>query len=129
MKKVLLLLIALVLAIMMCGYVEDGRWMPGFICLGIITAMTVTLYIFDKGDTEMSVNINVFLKQFEKNYEFLYNAKNYVAGYDEAVEFGDEFIKQHPDFVKEFCKYRGDLLTSDREVASFAFTLDDLGLI
>ena len=124
-----MLLISFIVVLMGCGYVEEGKWIQGFICIGITASITIAIYILDKGDEEMSVNIDDFLKQFEKNYDFLYNAKGYVAGYDEAVEFGDKFMKRHPYFVKGFCKYRGDLLTSDREVASFAFTLDDFGLI
>lgn len=64
------------------------------------------------------------MEQFKKEYDFLYeNAGAYVAGYDEALEFGDDFIKKHPEFVAEFVKFRGDYLTSDREVAAFAFAL------
>ena len=47
-----------------------------------------------------------------------------VAGYYEALEEGDRFIAEHGDFVGEFAKYRGDLITSDREVVAFMFALD-----
>lgn len=128
-KTLLMLLISLIIVLMGCGYIEDGKWIQGFICIGIMASIAIAMRTLDKGDEEMRVNIDDFLKQFEKNYDFLYNAKGYVVGYDEALEFGDKFIKQHPEFVSEFCKYRGDLLSSDREVASFAFTLDDMDLI
>ena len=71
----------------------------------------------------MNINIAEFLHRFNAEYEFLYNAKGYVAGYDEALQYGDEFIKAHPEFVAEFNRYRGDILSSDREIASFAFAL------
>lgn len=76
---------------------------------------------------KFNLDIKKFLERFNANYEFLYNAKDRVAGYDEAVDYGDMFIGEHGDFVREFVLYRGDLLTSDREVAAFAFALDDMG--
>ena len=77
----------------------------------------------------ININIKEFLEKFEANYDFLYNANTYVAGYDEAVIYGDEFIRKHPEFVGEFCRYRGDILSSDREIAAFAFTLSDMSTI
>lgn len=59
-------------------------------------------------------------------YNELYEASDNVAGFKEAVSFFDEFAKQQSEFVGEFVKYRGDLITSDREAASFAFALSDL---
>jgi len=74
----------------------------------------------------MKINIHAFLKQFEKEYEFLYENMDRVAGYDEAVAAFDEFIRRWPNgnFVAEFCRYRGDMLTSDREAAAFMFALE-----
>lgn len=80
-----------------------------------------------KGECEMkttNINIHEFTKAYYKEYEYLYNASGYVAGYDEAVAFGDAFIAAHPDFVNEFNLYRHDVLSSDREVAAFAFALE-----
>lgn len=80
---------------------------------------------------EIKVNIHKFLEQFNNEYSFLYDSYDNVAGYREALEFGDNFIKQekNKDFVREFCMFRGDFLTSDREVAAFAFTLEVFELI
>ncbi len=75
------------------------------------------------------ININAFLKQFNKEYDFLYNARGDVAGYDEAVDFFDEFLKNHSDFVGEFAMLRGDMITSDREAAAFSFALVAMGAI
>lgn len=77
----------------------------------------------------IEVNIDDFLRRFKKNYEFLYNAKGYVAGYDEALEYGNRFIEKYPATVREFNLYREDILSSDREVVAFAFTLEDMGII
>ena len=76
---------------------------------------------------EFNIPIEEFAERFGENYEMIYNAQangTYVAGYDEAVEAGDAFIKAHPDFVREFAEYRGDVLSSDREVAAFMVTLE-----
>ena len=71
----------------------------------------------------MTINIREFYKRFQKEYDFLYEHDDRVAGYHEALSFGDDFIKAHPDFVNEFNAYRQDFLSSDREVAAFAFAL------
>lgn len=73
---------------------------------------------------EFNINIHKFLEQFNKEYDFLYDNYDNVAGYDEAVTAGDEFIKKNPKFVREFVEYRGDFISSDREVAAFMFALE-----
>lgn len=72
----------------------------------------------------ININIEKFASRFSQEYSFLYANRDRVAGFREAVEAGDRFIRNHPEFVAEFCNYRGDLISSDREVAAFAFTLD-----
>lgn len=64
-----------------------------------------------------------FLRKFSDVYEFLYNHHDEVVGFAEAMEFGDWFIKNHPTFTRNFTDYRGDILTSDREVAAYGFVL------
>lgn len=129
MRDWLILLSGFVSCFMAYGFTEYGMWTQMFVCMAWLVATIIVQEILIRRDDEMSIDIDEFLDQFEENYEFLYNAKDNVAGYDEAVDFGDEFIEKNPEFVAEFCKYRGDALTSDREVASFAFTLDDMGMI
>lgn len=75
-----------------------------------------------------SISIDRFLEQFNKEYAFLYDTRDRVAGYDEAVNAFDVFIQdaQHAAFVGEFAKYRQDMITSDREAAAFMFALDAL---
>lgn len=75
---------------------------------------------------ENKINIAEFEKQFNKEYEFLYGHNDNVAGYREAVQSFDEFIKIHGDFVGEFAKYRGDFISSDRECAAFMFALETM---
>ena len=74
----------------------------------------------------MNININKFLERFNENYKFLYDNKDNIAGFNEALALGDKFIKEHSDFINEFNRYRGDILSSDREVVAFIFTLEDM---
>lgn len=71
-----------------------------------------------------NINIEKFEMEFNKEYEFLYEHNNRVAGYDEAVEAFDEFLETHKEFVGEFTKYRGDFISSDREAAAFMFAME-----
>lgn len=76
-----------------------------------------------------SINIHKFLDKFNEECGFLYDNRDNVAGYKEAVEAGDEFIKKHTEFVREFNQYRNDILSSDREVAAFMFALESMGAL
>ena len=67
-----------------------------------------------------------FLRKFSDTYEFLYDNYYNVAGFAEAMEFGDWFIENFPDFTRKFTDYRGDILTSDREIAAFGFIIMDM---
>lgn len=71
-------------------------------------------------------NIHQFLEKFNQEYDFLYDNRDQVAGYREAVAWFDEFCKKHKVIVSEFCKFRGDYITSDREAAAFAFAWESL---
>lgn len=72
----------------------------------------------------ITVNIHKFIKRFDKEYSFLYDNRDNVAGYGEAVAAFDEFLPTHKDFVGEFVNFRGDFISSDREAAAFMFALD-----
>ena len=74
--------------------------------------------------TEINIPIEEFSKVFSEAYAYCYENRDQVPGYGEALKFGDDFMKKHPDFVTEFAKYRGDYITSDREVVAFAFALE-----
>ena len=71
-----------------------------------------------------NIDIEKFLKKFNQEYSFLYEHKDNVAGFREAVEYGDHFISKNPEFVGEFVRYRGDFISSDREVAAFMFAME-----
>lgn len=73
--------------------------------------------------SNVTMNANDFLNEFNKNYDAIYDGLVDYDTVDAAVSFGDEFIKTHKDFVSEFVKFRGDFLSSDREVAAFALTI------
>lgn len=73
-----------------------------------------------------NIGMEKFCEQFQKEYNFLYDCRGYIAGYDEAVSAFDRFQIDHADFVREFAQYRGDVVSSDREAAAFMFALDSL---
>lgn len=73
-----------------------------------------------------SINIEAFLKKFNEEYDFLYEHHDRVAGYRDAVDAFDEFVKTHREFVGEFVNYRKDFISSDREAAAFMFALNSM---
>lgn len=77
----------------------------------------------------MTIKIQKFMEQFNKEYRFLYDNYDRVAGYREAVDEFDHLMKTNDSFnlfVINFCEYRGDFISSDREAAAFMFALDVL---
>ena len=74
-------------------------------------------------------NIDDFLKKFDDNYDFLYDASrngSEVAGQREATEAFDDFVKQHRELLREYLNYRGDFISSDREAAANMNNLYDI---
>ena len=93
----------------------------------------ITLFFSDKKDivdilnTELTdINAAAFLEKFNEEYQFLYDNNDNVAGYAEALAAGNQFFEAHPNFIAEFAQYRGDPLTSDREIAAFMFALKSM---
>lgn len=78
---------------------------------------------------ETKLDIHDFSKRFAKEYKFLYDNRDNVAGYREAVGAFDDFAKTHGGFVCEFVKFRGDFISSDREAAAFMFALESMGAL
>lgn len=77
----------------------------------------------------MNYNINIedFAKQFNKEYEFLYDNNNNVTGYKEAVETFDKLLDTNESFQKlvgEYANYIGDFISSNREACAFIFALE-----
>ncbi len=73
--------------------------------------------------------VNEILKRFEKEYEFLYENQDRVAGFSEALQAGLDWISSGPQLLLELINERQDLFTSDREIAALAFALGDLEII
>jgi len=84
----------------------------------------------DKAERQETILLKAVRKKFNEYYDTLYeNGDGSVVGYNLAVEVGDKYIQHNPNFVGAFNELRGDLLTSDREMAAFAFALSDCGVI
>lgn len=81
-------------------------------------------------DAAPAVQLDTFQQQFNREYETLYNARDHVAGYQEAVKAFDEYAASADGaaFVGAFVKHRGDFISSDREAAAFMFALEALGI-
>ena len=71
---------------------------------------------------------DAFLRAFGIRYAELYDASGKPEGYDEMQRKGDAFIASNPAEVVAFARARQDVLSSDREVAAFGFTLAAFGL-
>ena len=73
-----------------------------------------------------NINIVEFLKRFNNEYKFLYDNMDMVAGYGEALDAWDIFVEKNKNFIMEFVHFRGDYITSDREVVAFMFAMDSM---
>lgn len=79
-----------------------------------------------------TANIKEFHEKFIKEYDFLYDNHDNVAGFDEAVDAFDKMLEKNASFKKfvgEFVNYRQDYISSDREAAAFMFTMEDFGML
>ena len=87
-------------------------------------APTVTKTCIDLKHTKEK-KMKKLLDDFNNEYDFLYSNSDKVAGYDEAVKAFDEFVATigGKELVQKFAEYRGDIISSDREAASFMFAL------
>ena len=77
----------------------------------------------------MKVDLGELLDSFGDEYERLYDADvagELVDGYHEMLEYGDQLIRECKDLICAFAQYRGDFLSSDREVAAFGFAVSKL---
>ena len=70
------------------------------------------------------------LEQFNKEYDFLYDNRDNVAGFGEAVAWFDE-NRTNPEVKKHIIALvneRGDYIASDREAGAFAFACEVLNI-
>lgn len=72
----------------------------------------------------------LMLNRFEDTYELLYENNDKFENFKESIEYFDIHIKEQwfSDILKHFENVREDLITSDRECASFVMILDFFGL-
>ena len=79
----------------------------------------------------VTVNLPTLLEKFNQEYSFLYDTRDHVAGFSEAVEAFDESLKSEKfrELVAKFVEYRLDFISSDREAGAFMFALESLGLL
>lgn len=80
--------------------------------------------------THTTLNIHKFAKTFAEIYNELYNSESERDARLQvrAAEVFDECMRRENfrNFVSEFAAYRGDIIASDREAASFILTIDAL---
>lgn len=74
----------------------------------------------------MKVDLEKLLKDFSEEYERIYDARDEVEGYHEMLEYGDRLIDECKELCVSFAEYRGDFLSSDREVVAFGFAVSRL---
>jgi hypothetical protein len=63
------------------------------------------------------------LETFTNSYRWLYDNNDNFPLYKEYLKLGDELIEKFGDFVGEFAKFRGDYISSDREVVALVMAL------
>lgn len=80
-------------------------------------------------DQVFNFPIEEFAARFHREYAFLYDAFDRVAGFQEAVDTFDALMKRNEKFrafVSEFVAFREDMITSDREAAAFMYVMSDM---
>lgn len=69
----------------------------------------------------MNITMEMVLDKFNEVYSFIYDSEDKIPNYQDMIALGDKMIRSHDKFVEDFIRYRGDILSSDREVAAFAY--------
>lgn len=80
--------------------------------------------------------LNIFdmrdiFKQFQREYDFLYEHGDNVAGFEDAINHYENNIskwnnnKYFQKYMFALCTLYGDCFTSDREVAALMFACND----
>ena len=72
------------------------------------------------------------MKQFNDDYLFEYEelyianfSGQYVNGSREALDYFENNLTDNElEILREFCQYRQDIISSDREAIAFVFTLE-----
>lgn len=69
------------------------------------------------------------LRLFEEQYDILYNSQFSGAKFKEEIDTFDLFFNSNREFVLQFNKERGDVLSSDREIAAFILALKNCTIL
>lgn len=67
------------------------------------------------------MNIALFTNFFNAQYQYLYDGgdRDTERYQNEIRRFDEVYLKKENAFVREFAKYREDIISSDREAAAF----------
>ena len=79
--------------------------------------------------TKQFPRVEELTEEFNKVYDILYKSRDTVASspsYKEALNEGNKFFEEHPAYLIELARYRGDVLSSDREIVAFIMALRNL---
>jgi hypothetical protein len=81
----------------------------------------------------MTIDIKEFAETYSNYYRKLYYDRNFAATYeDTARDFYDMVLVKRDNvkaFLKRFCEYQMDIITSDREAAAFALAYSEYASI
>lgn len=82
-------------------------------------------------EERMRVKVKCDMAEYDKVYEALYESENledlidaFWMG-DKLIEYAEKWMKtkEWKEYIKYWHKYRGDIITSDRELKALAITL------
>lgn len=78
-----------------------------------------------------SMATSPLLRAFNKQYDFIYENRDNVSGYREALQWYDENSEkqEYKYLVDAIVRQRGDFISSDREAVAFTFALEALNII
>ncbi len=79
--------------------------------------------------TKSETDFSSIVKNAQEHYNLLYENTDNDKFFSEAVAQGEKFIRENPEFMTGLYNVRKDTYSSDREVASLAFALADVGMI
>ena len=75
-------------------------------------------------------DFTLIAKEVEENYIYLYNNYDNYTFYSEAIEIFDNYFEvAQKDFLAAFVNYRGDFISSDREIVAFMVALYETGTL
>lgn len=75
--------------------------------------------------------ISAICREYREQYSRIYDSRDNVPGYMEAMNAGDKFLsdKRNAALIGAMCNFMKDFFSSDREAAALGFTIKIFGLI